>query len=107
MFESLVETNTEVKVVRRDGASALALSIFSNNTRILNHIPKVIEYDGRAESSYVRRLPLAFLAPNNVFGRLKDGQSPRELLLRRGFFFDDISSGVSPRYKILPILHYL
>ena len=68
MFESLVETNTDVKLVRRDDASALALPIFSNNTRILHHIPKMIEYDESAEISYVRRLPLAFLAPNNVFG---------------------------------------
>ena len=74
MFESLVETNTDVKLVRRDGASALALCIFSNNTRIMNHIPKMIEYDESAGISYVRRLPLA---------------------LRRGLCFDDISSGVS------------
>ena len=31
MFESLLEVNTDVKVVRRDGASALTLSIFSSN----------------------------------------------------------------------------
>jgi hypothetical protein len=80
MVESLLEANADVKAVRRDGASALALSIFSSNSRILNRIPKMIEFDESAEISYVRRLSLAFLAPKNIFRWLKDGQSPRELL---------------------------
>jgi hypothetical protein len=80
LFESLLEANADVKAVGRDGASALALSIFSSNARILNRIPKMLEYDESAEISYVRRLSLAFLAPNNIFRWLKDGRSPRELL---------------------------
>jgi hypothetical protein len=80
MFESLLEANADLNAVRRDGASALALSIFSSNARILNRIPNLIEYDERAEISYVRRLSLAFLAPNNILCWLKDGRSARELL---------------------------
>jgi hypothetical protein len=78
MFESLLEANADLNAVRRDGASALALSIFSSNARILNRIPNLIEYDERAEISYVRRLSLAFLAPNNILCWLKDGRSARE-----------------------------
>jgi hypothetical protein len=80
MFESLLEANADVKAVRRDGASALALSVFSSNARILSRIPTMIEYDEGAEISYVRRLSLAFLAPDNISRWLKDGRSPRELL---------------------------
>jgi hypothetical protein len=80
IFETLLEANADVKAVRRDGASALALSIFSSNARILSRIPTMIEYDEGAEISYVRRLSLAFLAPDNIFRWLKDGRSPRELL---------------------------
>jgi len=39
----------------------------------------MIEYES-AEISYVRRLSLAFLAPNNISRWLKDGRSARELL---------------------------
>jgi hypothetical protein len=40
----------------------------------------MIEHAESAEISYVRRLSLAFLEPNNIFRWLKDGRSPRELL---------------------------
>ncbi len=57
----LLETNVHLNVVRRDDSSALALSIFSSNDRILNHIPNLIEYNEHAEICYVRCLYLAFL----------------------------------------------
>ena len=65
MFETLLKAGADLNVVRRDGASVLALAIFSN-ARILNcHM--MIEYADRAEISYVHRLSLAFLEPNNIF----------------------------------------
>jgi hypothetical protein len=82
MFETLLKAGADVHVVRRDGASALALAIVSGKARILNcrMMPTMIEYAESAEISYVRRLSLAFLEPNNIFRWLQDGQSPRELL---------------------------
>jgi hypothetical protein len=80
MFESLLEANADLNAVRRDGASALALAIVSDSARILNCMPKMIEYDESAELSYVRCLSLAFLAPTHIFRWLKDGRSARELL---------------------------
>ncbi len=83
MVDSLLEANADVKAVCSDGASALALSIFSSNSRILKRIPKMmpkmIKFDESAEISSVRRLSLAFLA-KNIFRWLQDGRSPRELL---------------------------
>jgi ankyrin repeat protein len=79
MFETLLKAGADVYVVRRDGASALALAI-AGNTRMLNCMPKMIQYDESAESSYVRCLSLAFLAPNHISRWLKDGLSARELL---------------------------
>jgi hypothetical protein len=81
MFETLLKAGADVNVVRRDGASVLALAIVSGNARILNCMPKMIEYAESAEISYVRRLSLAFLEPNNIVRWLKDGRSPRELLV--------------------------
>jgi ankyrin repeat protein len=82
MFETLLKAGADVNVVRRDGASVLALAIVSGNARILNchMMPKMIEYAASAEISYVRRLSLAFLEPNNMFRWFKDGRSARELL---------------------------
>jgi hypothetical protein len=37
-----------------------------NVARILNGMPKMIEYDESSEICHVRRLSLAFLAPNNI-----------------------------------------
>ena len=79
VFEKLLKAGADVNVVRCDGASALALAIVSGNARILNCMPKMIEYDS-AEISYVRCLSLAFLAPNNISRWLKDGRSARVLL---------------------------
>jgi ankyrin repeat protein len=75
MFEALLKAEADVNVVRRDGASGLALAIVSGNARILNcrMMPKMIEHAESAEISYVRRLSLAFLEPNNIFRWLKDG----------------------------------
>jgi len=80
MFEALLKAGADLNVVRRDGASALALAIVSGNARILNCMPKMIEYDESAEISYVRCLSLAFLAPNHIARWRKDGRSARELL---------------------------
>jgi hypothetical protein len=82
VFEKLLKAGADVNVVRRDGASALALAIVSGNAWILNcrMMPKMIEHAESAEISYVRRLSLAFLEPNNIFRWLKDGRSARELL---------------------------
>ena len=80
MFEALLKAGADVNVVRRDGASALQLAIVSGNARILNCMPKMIEYDESAESSYVRCLSLAFLAPNHIFRWFKDGRSARVVL---------------------------
>ena len=80
MFETLLKAGADVNVVRPDGASALALAIVSGNARMLNCMPKMIQYDKSAESSYVRCLSLAFLEPNNIFRWFKDGRSARELL---------------------------
>ena len=82
VFETLLKAGADVNVVRRDGASVLALAIVSGNARILNcrMMPKMIEYAESAEISYVRHLSLAFLEPNNICRWLKDGRSPRELL---------------------------
>jgi hypothetical protein len=80
VFETLLKAGADLNVVRRDGASALALVIVSGNARILNCMPKMIEYDESAEISYVRCLSLAFLAPNHISRWLKDGRSARELL---------------------------
>jgi hypothetical protein len=80
VFEKLLKAGADVNVVRRDGTSALQLAIVSGNARMLNCMPKMIEYDESAESSYVRCLSLAFLAPNHIFRWLKDGRSARELL---------------------------
>ena len=81
MFETLLKAGSDLNVVRRDSASVLALAIVSN-ARILNCLMmhKMIEYASSAEISYVRRLSLAFLEPNNIFRWLKDGRSARELL---------------------------
>ena len=82
MFETLLKAGADVNVVRRDDASVLALAIVYGNARILNcrMMPKMIECAESAEVSYVRRLLLAFLDPNNIFRWFKDGRSPRELL---------------------------
>ena len=80
VFEKLLKAGADVNVVRCDGASALALAIVSGNARMLNCMPKMIEYGESAEISYVRCLSLAFLAPNHIFRWLKDGRSARELL---------------------------
>jgi hypothetical protein len=82
MFETLLKAGADVSVVRRDGASVLALVIVSGNARIQNccMMPTMIEYAESAEISYVRRLSLAFLEPNNIFRWFKDGRSARELL---------------------------
>jgi hypothetical protein len=80
VFEALLKAGADVNVVRRDGTSALQLAIVSGNDRILNRMPKMIEYDESAEISYVHCLSLAFLAPNLIFRWLKDGRSARELL---------------------------
>ncbi len=66
VFERLLKSGADVNVVRRDGTSALQLAIVSGNARILNCMPKMIEYNESAEISYVRCLSLAFLAPNNI-----------------------------------------
>jgi ankyrin repeat protein len=82
MFETLLKAGADVNVVRPDGASVLALAIVSGNAPILNcrMMPTMIEYAASAEISFVRRLSLAFLEPNNIFRWLKDGRSARELL---------------------------
>jgi hypothetical protein len=80
VFESLLKAGADVNVVRRDGTSALQLAIVSGNARILNCMPRMMDYDESAEISYVRCLSLAFLAPNHIIRWLKDGRSARELL---------------------------
>ena len=72
MFEALLEAKADVNVINGD----------AGNDRILNCTPKImtIEYDESAEVSYVRRLSLAFLAPNHIVRWLKYGRSPRDLL---------------------------
>ena len=82
MFETLLKAGADVHVVRRDGASALALAIVSGKARILNcrMMPTMIEYAESAEISYVHCLSLAFLEPTSIFRWLKDGRSARELL---------------------------
>ncbi len=80
VVEALLKAKADVNVVRRDGASALQLAIVSGNARVLNLMPKMIECDESAETSYVRCLSLAFLAPNHISRWLKDGRSARELL---------------------------
>jgi hypothetical protein len=80
VFETLLKSGADVNVVRRDGTSALQLAIVAGNARMLNCMPKMIQYDESAESSYVRCLSLAFLAPTHISRWLKDGRSARELL---------------------------
>jgi len=80
VFEAQLKAGADVNVVRRDGASVLALVIVSGNVRILNCMSKMIEYDESVESSYVRCLSLAFLAPNHIFRWFKDGRSARVVL---------------------------
>jgi hypothetical protein len=94
MFETLLKVGADVYVVRPDGASALALVIVSSNDGMLNCMPKMIEYDESAESSYVRCLSVGFLAPNHIFRWLKDGRSGRELL---GVLCDLMASAAEER----------
>jgi ankyrin repeat protein len=76
VFEKLLKAGADVSVVRRDGTSALQLAIVSGNARMLNcMLPKMIENDESAESSYVHCLSLAFLAPTHISRWLKDGRS--------------------------------
>ena len=82
VFEKLLTSKADVNVVRDDAKSALQLAIVSGNDRILNHMNrmnKIIEFDERTDSSYVRRLSQAFLQTSNIYGWLKGGWSPDKL----------------------------
>jgi hypothetical protein len=60
VFSKVLDAGADVNVVRHDGTSALQLAIVKGNARILNCMPKMIEYDESAEISYVGCLSLAF-----------------------------------------------
>jgi hypothetical protein len=82
VFEKLLTSKADVNVVRDDAKSALQLAIVSGKDRILNRMNrmnKIIDFDERTDSSYVRRLSQAFLQTSNIYGWLKGGWSPDKL----------------------------
>jgi hypothetical protein len=76
VFEALLKAGADLKLDAQDSMGETLLA----TARILNCMPKMIEYDESAEVSYVHLLSLAFLARNNISRWLKGGRSARELL---------------------------